>query len=79
MKVGDLVKIKDEFIGASEETNLLMLVTEIEKGFYQKGRAQSGQLAELMDAHRTDKITMLASNGEIFNEPEQCLEIINEA
>ena len=71
LKVGDLVKIKDEFIGASEETNLLMLVTEIEKGFYQKGRNDY--------AHRTDKITMLASNGEIFNEPEQCLEIINEA
>ena len=70
MKVGDLVKIKDEFIGASEETNLLMLVTEIEKGFYQK----DGTFAP-----RTDKITMLASNGEIFNEPEQCLEIINEA
>ena len=70
MKVGDLVKIKDEFIGASEETNLLMLITEIEKGFYQKGSIDY--------AHRTDKITMLASNGEIFNEPEQCLEIINE-
>ena len=70
LKVGDLVKIKDEFIGASEEKNLLMLVTKIEKGFYQKNVADY--------AHRTDRITMLASNGEIFNEPEQCLEIINE-
>ena len=64
MKVGDLVKIKDKFVGASEEQDLLMLITEVEKGFY---------------LNRTGRITMLASNGEILHEPEQCLEIINEA
>ena len=62
-KVGDLVKFKEQY-GTS------MLVTKIEKEFYSKRKADY--------AHRTDKITMLASNGEIFNEPEQCLEIINE-
>ena len=66
---GDLVKFKEQY-GTSKEKNLLMLVTKIEKEFYSKRKADY--------AHRTDKITMLASNGEIFNEPEQCLEIINE-
>ena len=70
-KIGDLVKIKDKFVGASEEKNLLMLVTKIEKGFYQKNAADY--------AHRTDRITMFATNGETYSEPAQCLEIISEA